>query len=106
MKRAANAQDPKVKLTLRETVAKSFVEDAIMPAMRGSVTFLRGFMRSGHMLEPPTAWLRKPSVIAIVLTTWVTPKRFKKRLYLAQGKLRRPELLAIVDEVQRTPKTA
>jgi len=106
IKRAASAQNPDIKLSFREKVAKSFAEDAVMPAMRGSVTFMRAFMRSGHMLEPPNAWLKKPGVIAIILATWATPRRFKKHLYFAQGKLRRSELLAIVDEASRTQKAA
>ena len=101
IKRAENEQNPDYSPSFRERMMKSFVADAIEPAIRGSIKVTRAFMQSVQMLEDPTSWLRKIDVLAIIMATWATPKRFKKHLYLEAPGLRRSEFVAIAEEKLR-----
>ncbi|ABS64107.1 FAD dependent oxidoreductase [Parvibaculum lavamentivorans DS-1] len=80
-KRARNALDPDYKPGLKARLVKSFAEDAIMPAMRGDVDLLRGFMRSFHMVDRPNVWLRDPRNVSKVLVTWARGKKRNADLY-------------------------
>ena len=97
-KRAANLRDPSYKPTFRDRLQTSFGEDAVGPASRSSMRVLRAMSRSLHMLDKPTAWLRRPDILAYVLATWATPRRFKKRFYPQRDPLQRSEFLAIARE--------
>ena len=56
---------------------KSFVEDALGPATRGDIDVLRGFSRAFHMIEDPSEWLKRPSLIAKLMAIWAMPKSSK-----------------------------
>jgi len=79
--RAARALDPGHRPGFKARLAKSFAEDAIGPAIRGEIRLMRAYMRAFHMIEPPTAWLRRPSNAFTVLRYWLKPKTAKSHLY-------------------------
>ena len=79
--------------SLKARIARSFVEDGVLPATRGSVAVLRGALRSLHMLEPPRVVFSNPRLLARILAVWLTPKPCKKALYLPKIGPTRDELL-------------
>lgn len=81
IRRAALEQEPGYRPRFKARVMKSFLEDAIGPATRNDVTVLRALMRSFHMLENPTAWMKSPSIMARVLKSWATPRVLKRNAY-------------------------
>ena len=81
IRRAKNEQNPQYKPRFRARLIKSFAEDAITPATRGNIKVLRALMPAFHMLEPPTAFLTRPTIVARILLMWATPKRRKQHLY-------------------------
>lgn len=83
--------------TLKARLARSFIEDGVLPATRGSVSVLRGALRSLHMLEPPRVVFSNPRLLARILAVWLTPKAFKKSLYLPRIGPTRDELLEECD---------
>lgn len=80
--------------SLKARLTRSFVEDGVLPATRGSVSVLRGALRSLHMLEPPRVVFSNPRLLARILAIWLTPKPLKKSLYLPRIGPTRDELLA------------
>lgn len=83
--------------TLKGRIARSFVEDGVLPATRGSVSVLRGALRSLHMLEPPRVVFSNPRLLARILAVWLMPKPLKKSLYLPKIGPTRDELLEECD---------
>jgi len=81
IRRAKNEQDPAYKPRFRARLIKSFAEDGVTPATRGDIKVLRALMPTFHMLEPPTRWLTRPTIIARILWMWAKPKRLKLHLY-------------------------
>jgi hypothetical protein len=59
-------------------MAKSFIEDGLVPAIRGDMTVLRAFSRGFHMLDDPTSWMKRPEIIATILKFWRMPKAQKR----------------------------
>ena len=57
---------------------KSFIEDGLVPAIRGDMTVLRAFSRGFHMLDDPTSWMKRPEIIATILKFWRMPKAQKR----------------------------
>jgi hypothetical protein len=51
-------------------------------------------MKTFHMLEVPTVWLKNPVVMAKVMGTWLTPRSAKARLYPPKPGPAREEMLA------------
>lgn len=94
IRRAAQAVDPDHRPSLRARLAKSFTEDAIGPAIRGEIRLMRAYMRAFHMIEPPSAWLKRPRNAAIILRYWLRPKAAKAELYLPRLGPDRADLLA------------
>jgi hypothetical protein len=78
IRRAHHERDPSYKPGLRARMAKSFVEDALVPAIRGDMTVLRAFSRGFHMLDDPTGWMKRPEIIATILKFWRMPKAKKQ----------------------------
>lgn len=91
IKRAENQLKPGYKPRLKARLAKSFLEDAIGPASRDDVTVLRAIMRPFHMLEHPTAWTKRASIMGRILRYWAMPKMFKRGLYMPELGPKRPE---------------
>ena len=81
LRRARAELTPGAKLTAKQRLAKSFVEDAIAVAVRSDVGLLRQAMRGFHMLEHPDAWLKKPGNLARVLSYWARGRKRNARAY-------------------------
>jgi 2-polyprenyl-6-methoxyphenol hydroxylase-like FAD-dependent oxidoreductase len=81
IRRAKNEQNPQYKPRFRARLVKSFADDAITPATRGNIKVLRALMPAFHMLERPTAFLARPTIVARILLMWATPKSRKQHLY-------------------------
>ncbi len=77
IRRAEHERDPDYKPRWRARLMKSFTEDGLMPAQRGDIEVSRALTRIFHMLDEPTAFLKRPSIIARILKTWAMPKRLK-----------------------------
>lgn len=80
IRRAQNEQNPDYRPSLKGRIIKSFLEDAVGPATRGNLYVFRALIKSFHMMDAPTAWLMKPSIVARVLAMWATPKSAKAHL--------------------------
>jgi 2-polyprenyl-6-methoxyphenol hydroxylase-like FAD-dependent oxidoreductase len=94
IRRAKHEQDPDYKPRLKARLIKSFAEDAVGPASRGSLAVHRAIMKGFHMFEAPAAWLRHPAVVLRVLAKWLTPKRWKSDLYPPKLGPERGEMLS------------
>ncbi len=94
IRRAQNEQKPGYRPRLKSRLIKSFAEDAIGPATRSHLDVYRAIMKTFHMLEAPTVWLRNPVVMAKVLWTWAKPKTAKVSLYPPKLGPAREEMLA------------
>jgi 2-polyprenyl-6-methoxyphenol hydroxylase-like FAD-dependent oxidoreductase len=78
IRRAENERDPNHKPRLKARIAKSFADDGLMPAQRADVAVSRAMSRVFHMLDEPTAFLKRPGVVARILTIWAMPKALKR----------------------------
>jgi 2-polyprenyl-6-methoxyphenol hydroxylase-like FAD-dependent oxidoreductase len=96
IRRARAEQEPNYKPRLKARIAKSFVEDAVVPATRADLTVSRASSRSFHMIAHPTAWLKSPAILARIFRLWAMPKSMKRRAgyYRAAGGPERSEMLA------------
>jgi 2-polyprenyl-6-methoxyphenol hydroxylase-like FAD-dependent oxidoreductase len=81
VKRARNALDPAYVPPLRARVLTSFLNDGVRIAVRSDIGLLRAALRDFHMIEPPGAWLKRPSAAAKVLGVWARGKRRNADLY-------------------------
>lgn len=81
IKRAERELTPGYKPTLRARLMKSFVEDAIGPAMRYDINLLREFLRGFHMFQDPRLWMKKPANLARILYFWARGKKANAEAY-------------------------
>ncbi len=79
--RAERAHAPGSRMNVRARLMKSFAEDALIPAARGSLKVARRLARPFHMLEGPNEWLRTPDTMARLIATWATPRALKADCY-------------------------
>ncbi len=100
IRRAYNEQKPGYKPRWKARWIKSFAEDAIGPATRSNLGVYRAIMKTFHMLETPTTWLKQPVIVFRVLVTWATPKRFKRALYPPKLGPERAEMLSSLGLIQ------
>jgi hypothetical protein len=96
IRRAANTLDPDYRPDLKAKIVKSFVEDAMMTAIRGEITLLRAFMRGFHMIDEPGKWLKNPRNIALVLRYWLKSKKSKADLYPPRLGPRRDDMMKVL----------
>jgi flavin-dependent dehydrogenase len=75
MRRAEQVLTPDYKPSFKARMLKSFLEDAITPAIRFDTDLLREAMRGFHMLEHPDAWLKRPRNLMRVLGYWARGKK-------------------------------
>jgi hypothetical protein len=96
IRRAQHERDPEYRPGRRARLARSFVEDALAPATRGDLDVLRGFSRAFHMIDDPTEWLKRPTIVAKVMAFWAMPRSFKlaRNLYPPKFGPGRREMLA------------
>lgn len=78
IRRAENERNPDYKPRLKARIMKSFADDGLMPAQRAHVSVSRAMSRIFHMLDEPTAFLKRPEIVARILATWATPKSVKE----------------------------
>jgi 2-polyprenyl-6-methoxyphenol hydroxylase-like FAD-dependent oxidoreductase len=78
IRRAENERDPSYKPRLKARIMKSFADDGLMPAQRAHVAVSRAMSRIFHMLDEPTAFLKRPNIVARILATWAMPKSVKE----------------------------
>jgi flavin-dependent dehydrogenase len=96
VRRARQALDPHHRPSLRSRILKSFAEDGVAIAIRSDPDLLRSAMRGFHMLEHPSAWLKRPANLGKVLLHWMTPKAAKAEVYPPKAGPRRAELMRAV----------
>jgi hypothetical protein len=96
IRRARQALTPDHRPNLRSKMLKSFAEDGVAIAIRSDVALMRAAMRGFHMLEHPSAWLKRPQNVAKVLRHWATPKAAKADAYPLKPGPGRGELMAAV----------
>lgn len=77
IRRAEHEHNANYKPGLRARLTKSFIEEGLVPALRGDLTVLRAFSRGFHMLDDPSNWLRRPEILATVLKFWRMPRAVK-----------------------------
>ncbi|MEJ0026767.1 MAG: hypothetical protein WDN01_12130 [Rhizomicrobium sp.] len=79
IRRAQHERDPDYRPGYRARLAKSFTEDGLMPAQRGDVEVSRALSRVFHMLDEPTAFMKRPAIMARILSHWAMSKAEKER---------------------------
>jgi 2-polyprenyl-6-methoxyphenol hydroxylase-like FAD-dependent oxidoreductase len=78
IKRAEYERDPSYRPRLKARIAKSFVEDALIPATRGDLEVSRASSHAFHMTAHPVDWLKRPSILARLIKIWAMPKSMKR----------------------------
>ncbi|WP_340646897.1 FAD-dependent oxidoreductase [Phenylobacterium sp.] len=78
---ARNTLTPDYKPSFKARLTKSFLEDGVAIAVRSNVDLLRAALRGFHMLEHPSAWLKRPANILRVLAYWARGKKANAAAY-------------------------
>jgi len=95
-RRARQMLTPSYRPGLRSRVIRSFLEDGVAVAIRSDPALLRAAMRGFHMLEHPSAWLRRPRNLMQVLRYWARGKTRNAEAYPPKaGPDREPLMRAI-----------
>lgn len=81
IRRARQVLTPGYRPSLKSKLVKSFLEDGVNIAVRSDPDLLREAMRGFHMLEHPSAWLKKPGNLAKVLFYWARGKQRNAQAY-------------------------
>lgn len=85
---------PKTKPSMRAKVTKSFVEDALMIALRSDITLFRDFVRGFHMIAPSNQWIKNPRAIIKILSAWMRGKRRNASLYPPKAGPKRADMFS------------
>jgi len=80
-RRARQMLTPGYRPGLRSRLIRSFLEDGVAVAMRSDPTLLRAAMRGFHMLEHPSAWLKRPGNLMRVVGYWARGKARNAEAY-------------------------
>lgn len=96
IRRAKAALTPGYKPRFKARLAQSFVEDGIRIAVRSDVELMRQAMRGFHMLEHPSAWLKKPSNMMRVLGYWARGKKANAKAYPPKSGPEREDLMKAI----------
>ena len=78
IRRAEHERDPDYRPHFRARLMKSFADDGLVPAQRADIGVSRAMSRIFHMVEEPTAFLKRPDIMARILKVWATPKSRKQ----------------------------
>jgi 2-polyprenyl-6-methoxyphenol hydroxylase-like FAD-dependent oxidoreductase len=78
IRRAEHERDPDYKPGWRARLMKSFADDGLIAASRGDLEVSRAMTRVFHMLDEPTAFLKRPAIVARILKVWAMPKKTKQ----------------------------
>lgn len=81
VRRARQQLTPGFRPSLKSRVVKSFLEDGVNIAVRSDPDLLREALRGFHMLEHPSAWLKRPDNLGKVLRYWATRREYKLDAY-------------------------
>jgi 2-polyprenyl-6-methoxyphenol hydroxylase-like FAD-dependent oxidoreductase len=93
VRRAMNTQDPDYVAPLQARVTASLFNDGVRIALRSDVGLMRAALRDFHMIDPPGAWLRRPTNLAKVLGVWAKGRRRNAALYPPSPGPRRSEMM-------------
>jgi 2-polyprenyl-6-methoxyphenol hydroxylase-like FAD-dependent oxidoreductase len=98
IRRAGHERDPNYRPGYRARIAKSFAEDGLMPAQRADIEVSRALSRVFHMLDEPTAFLKRPAIVARIMAVWATSKADKQRrgLYPPKAGPERTEMFKLL----------
>ena len=98
IRRAKQERDPTYRPSFRARMTKSFAEDGLMPAQRGDVEVSRALTRVFHMLDEPTAFMKRPAIVARIMRVWAMSAAEKKRqgLYPPKAGPNRGEMLKLL----------
>ena len=96
IRRAQQNLTPGYRPSIKSRVIKSFLEDGVNIAVRSDANLLREALRGFHMLEHPSAWLKRPDNIAKILRYWVTRRSLKAAAYPPKPGPGRVELMRAV----------
>jgi 2-polyprenyl-6-methoxyphenol hydroxylase-like FAD-dependent oxidoreductase len=95
-RRARQMLTPGYRPGLRSRLIRSFLEDGVAVAIRSDPALLRAAMRGFHMLEHPSAWLKRPRNLMRVLGYWARGKARNAEAYPPKaGPDREPLMRAI-----------
>jgi flavin-dependent dehydrogenase len=99
IKRAEHERDPNYRAGLRARMTRSFAEDGLMPAQRGDVEVGRALSRVFHMLDEPSAFLKRPAIMARIMRVWAMSASEKKArgLYPPKAGPDRAEMLKLLN---------
>ena len=81
IRRAKQNLTPGYRPSIKSRVLKSFLEDGVNIAVRSDANLLREALRGFHMLEHPSAWLKRPDNIAKIMRYWATRRALKADAY-------------------------
>jgi 2-polyprenyl-6-methoxyphenol hydroxylase-like FAD-dependent oxidoreductase len=93
IRRARHALTPGYRPGLRSRILRSFFEDGVAIATRSDIGLTRAALRGFHMLEHPSAWLRRPGNIVKVLGYWACGKKANAAAYPPKAGPGREELM-------------
>ena len=78
---ARNTLTPGHRPKLKARLMKRFLEDGVAVAIRSDVGLLRAALRGFHMLEHPSAWLKRPANMLRVLAYWARGRKANAAAY-------------------------
>jgi 2-polyprenyl-6-methoxyphenol hydroxylase-like FAD-dependent oxidoreductase len=81
IRRARNALTPGYRPSLRTRMLKRFFEDGVGVAISSDPDLLREALRGFHMLEHPSAWLKRPVNLLKVLGYWMRGRKANAAAY-------------------------
>ncbi|WP_421931594.1 FAD-dependent oxidoreductase [Phenylobacterium sp.] len=78
---ARNTLTPGYRPRLKARLMKRFLEDGVAVAVRSDIGLLRQALRGFHMLEDPSAWLKRPANLLRVMGYWARGKKANAAAY-------------------------
>ena len=72
---------PDAKPSVRAKITKSFIEDALMIALRSDIKLFRDFVRGFQMIAPSNEWLKNRRAVTKIALAWMRGKRRNAALY-------------------------
>ncbi len=93
IKRARENLTPNHRPPLKARLLKSFAEDGVAIAVRSDIELMRAAMRGFHMLEHPSAWLKRPKNLARVVGYWARGRKANAGAYAPKAGPERRELM-------------
>jgi 2-polyprenyl-6-methoxyphenol hydroxylase-like FAD-dependent oxidoreductase len=96
IRRARQTLTPGYRPSLRSRATRGFLEDGVNIAIRSDPELLRAALLGFHMLEHPSAWLKRPANLAKVMRYWARGKQANRAAYPPKpGPDREPLMTAV-----------